>query len=149
MYTTLLNIYKFPILPYVSYGLMVWGLASKCYIGKILILQKQALRFIYFSQFKEHAMPLFIKANSLHVNFLHYEAICCRMHNIQNGIVPKNILDLFTHISSIHTYCTRSSTFNAFYIKQSWLEIQKNAFSCVGAKVWNGIPMLVRNLNKK
>ena len=41
--TTLLNIYRSLILPYVSYGLTVWGLASKCYINKILILQKRAL----------------------------------------------------------------------------------------------------------
>ena len=72
--TTLLNIYRSLILPYVSYGLTVWGLASKCYINKILILQKRALRFIYFSQLKEHAVPLFIEADSLPVNFLHYES---------------------------------------------------------------------------
>ena len=110
--TTLLNIYRSLILPYVSYGLTVWGLASKCYINKILILQKRALRFIYFSQLKEHAVPLFIEADSLPVNFLHYEAVCCRMHDIQNEIAPKNILDLFTHTSSIHTYRTCSSTSN-------------------------------------
>ena len=71
------------------------------------------------------------------------------MHDFQNGIAPKNILDLFTHTSSIHTYRTRSSTSNAFYIKQSRLEVQKNAFSRVGAKVWNVIPVSVRNLKKK
>ena len=146
---TLINIYKSLILPHVSYGLTVWGMASKCYVNKILILQKRALRFINFFHFKEHAVPLFIEADSLPVDFLHYEAVCCRMYDIQNGIAPKNILDLFTHTSSIHTYRTRSTTSNAFYIKQSRLEIQKNAFSRVGAKVWNGIPVSVRNLNKK
>ena len=108
---------------------MVWGMASKCYINKILILQKRALRFINFSHLKEYAVPLFIEADSLPVNFFHYEAVCCRMYDFQNGIAPKNILDLFTHTSSIHTYRTRSTTSNAFYIKQSRLEIQKNAFS--------------------
>ena len=55
---SLLNIYKSLILPYVSYDLTVWGLAIKCYINKILILQKRALRFIYFSQSKENAVPV-------------------------------------------------------------------------------------------
>ena len=127
---TLINIYKSLILPHVSYGLTVWGMASKCYINKILILQKRALRFINYSHLKEHAVPLFIEVDSLPVNFLHYEAVCCRMYGIQNGIAPKNILDLFTHTSSIHTYRTRSSTSNAFYIKQSRLEIQKCFFTC-------------------
>ena len=146
---TLINIYKSLILPHVSCGLTAWGMASKCYIYKILILQIRALRFINFSHFKEHAVPLFIEADSLPVNFLHYEAVCCRMYDIQNGIAPKNILDLFTHASSIHTYRTQSTTSNAFYIKQSRLEIQKNVFSRLGAKVWNGIPVSVRSLNKK
>ena len=125
---TLINIYKSLILPHVSYGLTVWGMASKCYINKILILQKRALRFINFSHFKEHAVPFFIEADSPPVDFLHYEAVGCRMYDIQNGIAPKNILDLFTHTSSIHTYRTRSTTSNAFYIKQSPLEIQKMLF---------------------
>ena len=132
---SLSNICKSQILPYVSYGLTVWELSSKCYINKILILQKRALRFIYFSQLKEHAFPLFIEADCLPVNFLHYEAVSCRMHNIQNGISPKKILNLFTHTSSIHTYRTRSSTSNAFYIKQSQLEIQKKkCFLVCGCK---------------
>ena len=125
---TLINIYKSLILPHVSYGLTVWGMASKCYINKILILQKRALRFINFSHFKEHAVPFFIEADSPPVDFLHYEAVGCRMYDIQNGIAPKNILDLFTHTSSIHTYRMRSTTSNAFYIKQSPLEIQKMLF---------------------
>ena len=131
---TLINIKKSLILPHVSYGLTVWGMASKCYINKILILQERALRFIYFSHFKEHAVPLFIEADSLHVDFLHYEAVCCSMFDIQNGMAPKNILDLFTHTSSIHTYRTRSTTSNAFYIKQSRLEIQKKCFFTSGCK---------------
>ena len=71
---TLINIYKFLILPNISYGLTVWGMASKCYINKMLILHKRALRFINFFHFKEHVVPP--------VNFLHYEAVCCRMYDI-------------------------------------------------------------------
>ena len=132
---TLINIYESLILPHVSYGLTVWGMASKCYINEILILQKWAFRFITFSHLKEHAVPLFIEADSLPVNFLRYEAVSCRMYDIQNGIAPKNILDLFTHTSSIHTYRTRPTTFDAFYIKQSPLEIlKKKSFFTSGCK---------------
>ena len=41
---TLLRIYQSLILPYISYGLAAWGLASKSYLTKILVLQKRALR---------------------------------------------------------------------------------------------------------
>ena len=66
----LLNIYRSLIYPYISYGLLVWGQASKTNLNKILVLQKRALRLIYFINKREHAIPLFIKANILPVNML-------------------------------------------------------------------------------
>ena len=46
----LLDIYHALILPYLSYGLIVWGQASKTHLTKILSLQKKVLRFIFFCQ---------------------------------------------------------------------------------------------------
>ena len=51
--------------------------------------------------------------------------------------------------TSVHAYNTRSSTSENFYIKASRLEIQKNAFSRMGAKLWNEIPSSLRELPKK
>ena len=57
---TLLRIYQSLILPNISYGLAAWGLASKSYLTKILVLQKRALRFIFFAERCEHAVPFFL-----------------------------------------------------------------------------------------
>ena len=57
--STLLNIYQCLILPYITYGIIVWGQASNVYLNKILILQKRALRLINFKNNKEHAISLF------------------------------------------------------------------------------------------
>ena len=46
---TLINIYNSLIAPYLSYGLVAWGQASKNELDKLLILQKCALRFIFFA----------------------------------------------------------------------------------------------------
>ena len=43
----------------------------------------------------------------------------------------------------------RSSSANKFYIKKSRLEIQKRAFSRVGAKIWNEMPASLRELPKR
>ena len=55
-------------------------------------------------------------------------------------VTPNNILKLFSLISSVHTYNTRASTSEHFYIKESRLNVKGNAFSRVGVKIWNGIP---------
>ena len=137
------------ILPYISYGLTAWGLASKTYLTKILVLQKRALRFIFSVERCEHAVPLFIHADILPLNFLYFKSVCCLMHDVQNRKVPNNILNLFSDTASIHSYNTRSSSANKFYIKKSRLEIQRRAFSRVGAKIWNEMPASLRELPKK
>ena len=71
------------------------------------------------------------------------------MHDVRNRKVPNNILNLFSDTVSIHSYNTRSSSANKFYIKESRLEIQKRAFSRVGAKIWNEMPASLRELPKK
>ena len=42
-----------------------------------------------------------------------------------------------------------NSTAQGYYIKKSRLEIQKRAFSRVGAKIWNEMPASLRELPKK
>ena len=46
---TLLNIYSALINPYIFYGISLWSQAAHKYMNKILILQKRALRLIYFA----------------------------------------------------------------------------------------------------
>ena len=64
------NIYKSLILPYLTYGLVAWGNASKNYLNKIVVLQKRVLRLIYFVNREEHAIPLFLNAKILPISFL-------------------------------------------------------------------------------
>ena len=117
-------------------------LQVKSYLTKILVLQKRALRFIFFAERCEHAIPLFIHADILPLNFLYFESVCCLRHDVRNRKVPNNIT------ASIHSYNTRSSSANKFYIKKSRLEIQKRAFSRVGAKIWSEMPASLRELPK-
>ena len=67
----------------------------------------------------------------------------CLLFNAQQR-VPSNILNLFSDTTGIHSYCSRSSPSNNFYIKKYRLDIQKRAFSRVGGKIWNEIPALLR-----
>ena len=62
---TLLMIYRSLILPYLSYGRCVWGLVAKSYINKLLVLQKRALRLIYFAPSNAHAILFFMETKGL------------------------------------------------------------------------------------
>ena len=71
------------------------------------------------------------------------------MHDIDKRNAPINILNLFSRTSNSHHYSTRSSTSQNFYIKKSKLDVQKNAFSRDGAKIWNEMPNSLKQHTKE
>ena len=104
---------------------------------------------MYFAKKNEHTIPLFINAKLLPLNFLYYKTLSELMHDLSTSSAPINIPNLFTKTSSVHSYNTHSSTSDNFYIKASRLEVQKNGFSRIGAKLSNEIASSLRKLPKK
>ena len=140
-YHTLVNIYNSLFTPYLHYSLIVWGQASKTHLNKLLILQKRALRFIYFSDRCDHGVPLFLNAHILPLNFMHYKLLAKTMHDVSNDLVPSNLKDLFIPTAKIHSYDTRGSVSKNFYIHKSNTEIKRKSFSRTGTKLWNEIQL--------
>ena len=116
------------------------GQASKTHIEKILILQKRAVRLIYFLPFRTHAIPYFAQSNILPITMLYFKLASVLMLDITTNSTPQNICNLFTFTQDIHQYNTRSASSGNFYINHSRLDHHKNSFSIVGAKIWNSIP---------
>ena len=126
---TLLNIYQSLIVPYITYGLISWGNACKTFLDQI-----------YFAETNDNAIPFFVKAKILPVQFLYYESVCNLTFDINEKTAPRNILNLFSRISSVHSYKTHTLTSNHFCAKESRINATRNAFSRVGVKILNGIP---------
>ena len=57
------------------------------------------------------------------------------MHDMDERNAPLHILNLFSRTSNSHHYSKGSSTSQNFYTKKSRLDIQKNVFFLVGAKM--------------
>ena len=146
--TLTLNIYRSLVAPYFNYGLILSGQARKSHLDKLLKLQKRALRFIYFADRNQHAIPLFSDAGILPLQSSYYEVTANLMYDIRHRNAPRNIRDLFQDISNIHPYNTRSSASNNFYTQSSRLSIQLNSFSRIGTTIWSEMPFTLRNLSK-
>ena len=106
----------------------MWSQASKTRLNKLLIPQKRAFRFIYFSDRRDHAIPLFLNLHILPINFMHYKLLAETMHDVSNGLVPSNLKDLFVLTAKIHSYNTRISVPKNFYIQKSNTEIEMKSF---------------------
>ena len=147
-FITLLKTYRSLISPFIFYGLTAWGQAAKTNLNKISLLQKRVVRLMNFAKFSVHAVPLFISTNILPLPLLYFKNCSILMHDVYNKVVPSDISDLFTPTKDVHHYNTRSSTAGNFYINYSRLNHYKNSFSIMGAKIWNSIPNVMRQLPK-
>ena len=147
-FCTLRSIYQSLILPYLTYGLTAWGQAANTHLNKLLLLQKRALRLMYFLNPRSHAIPSFISSKILPIHLLYLEAILHSMYDVSNNSAPKDISDKFVKTSLIHSYNTRAASGGKYHINFSRLNQQRNSFSCCGAKAWNCLPSRVCNLPK-
>ena len=103
----LLNLYHAVIAPYLNYGIRAWGNCPQTYLNKILVLQKRALRLIYFSKPRDHAIPFFIESNCLPLQSLFFQQLSYLMYDVHAKTAPKSPLDKFAKINTKHHYNTR------------------------------------------
>ena len=112
------------------------GLGTKWFGDEVTrFLQKRSLCMISFADRRAHAIPLFLEAKILPITFLYHESVSSLTHDISSNKAPLNILCLFEKTSKIHSYNTRSSTSENFYVNSFRLEIQQRSFSRRGGKV--------------
>ena len=143
----LLNLYHALIAPYLNYGICAWGNCPQTYLNKILVLQKRALRLIYFSKPRDHAIPFFIDSNCLPLQSLFFQQLSCLMYDVHATTAPKSGLDKFAKNNTKHHYNTRLSAKECFSIKFSRTEKMKKSFTRTGVSIWNSIPLSVKTLN--
>ena len=72
-FSTLQHVYRSLIFPYLSYGLVAWGLAAQSHLEKNLVLQKRAVRLMNFAQSRTHAIPYFISSNIMPISMLYFK----------------------------------------------------------------------------
>ena len=147
--STTLNIYNCLILPHITYGINVWGLATKVHLSKILKLQKRVLRIINFGQYRSPVIPFFISVNVLPVNMLYFISVSMPMHYVYNNKTLANISNLFTPACEVNMYNTRFSSTSNFYVRNSRINNSQGRESEYGIVFLTNCVILVKeNLRK-
>ena len=96
MYTSL-------FLPYVNYGILLWGSNAK----RIIRLQKFAIRNISNAKYNAHTDPLFRTHTFLKVSDIHELNLLKFYYKYKNNMLPVYFTDMFEHTHATHTYNTR------------------------------------------
>ena len=131
------------VLPYIDYGILIWGKSCKTYLEKIHKLQKWAARIISNSHYRSHSARLFQKHDVLNVYDSYKLELGVFMYKYFNGLLPMSFNSFFTNLSDIHNYDKRNkSNYNPTRNKKVFAD---KAIRTIGPILWNSI---AKNIKK-
>ena len=131
------TLYNAHILPHLYYCTSVWCSTYPTHLLPLFRLQKKVIRIITNSDFFEHTQHLFKETNILKLFDINKVQTATQMFK-----VLKNQSDpTFTELQ--HNYPTR--TRDLLRISQHSLTIFQHSFSFMGPKIWNSIPIEIKN----
>ena len=107
----LLSIYNSLIVPFITYGFCAWGNCALTFQRKIVNLQQRALRLIYFSKSKEHAVLFFLKSNCLPLPSQFFRDCSYLLYDINRQPAPVTILNQFVRFTTTEQDLSLASRF--------------------------------------
>ena len=136
------SLYCSLVLPYLNYGIIIWGNTCKSYIDKLIKIQKWAIRIVSGSHYRSHTGPLFMSNNVLTVNDMYKMELAVFMYKNSINELPVAFSDYFTKRSDIHEYSTRQ-------VDDLNITLNKKYFSDRGIRsngpvLWNSLPKVLK-----
>ena len=133
----LYSLYCTLILPYINYGVLIWGNTYETYLNKILRLQKWAIRTISNSHYRTHTGPLFKKYNVLNIHDTFKLNLGSFMYKHQTDQLPNIFSNYFTKHVETHKYNTRNA--QDYSINKSNKVFSDRAVRNCGPIFWNSL----------
>ena len=103
------NLYYALIYPFLIYEIIARGNTYSTTLQPFFILQKKAIRLMTFISFHENSSPIFRKLNIIRLDDLISYHIAVFMYIFNNFLLPSGFDALFSNLSEIHHYNTRSA----------------------------------------
>ena len=136
-------IYNSIIVPYIYYGITVWGNAFSTYLDRIIKLQKRVVRIIMSCSYTSHTTPLFFSLKYLKFSDLYLYEVCIFMYLCMNNLIPISLSELFCLNSSIHSYPTRNAS--SFHLPLIRTQLFQRTIFYKGPVLWNSMPSEIKS----
>ncbi len=133
------------VLPYLNYGILVWGNTCKTYLNKLVKLQKWAIRTVSNSHYRSHTGPIFSKYKILKVNDMYNLELGAFMFKYSTNGLPNVFNNYFVKRSDIHNYPTRRA--NDLNLTKNKKCFSDNAVRTSGPILWNSINKSLKMAN--
>lgn len=139
----LILLYHSFIQSHISYGLEVWGCASKTKIQKIYIAQKTALRAMTFNSRLTPSSPLFHSLGILDVFKLYRHSVAIFIYRLINEQLPHSVNDYYNFFDNQYSTRQKQST---LLVPRVRTEHGKTSISFMGSRIWNNLPEEMKRL---
>ena len=126
------QLYYSLIYPYLNYCICVYGGTYPIHLNRLFILQKRVIRLINNVPFLAHTDPLFFENKILKIYDMYKINIGIYMFDLPSGTYERT-----------HEYNTRNR--RDLLPNQIHLTICENSISVAGPKIWNSIPVEIKN----
>jgi hypothetical protein len=135
--------YNSYILPIFDYGITVWGHTSDYNIDRLTRLQKRAARIILKAHYLTPSTQMFkeLKWQPIRDRIKFHSATM--VYKSLNGRAPEYMNDLLKVIDN--SVRTRSMTQKHLEVPRSNKKIHEGSFSVYGPKLWNELPLEIRD----
>ena len=142
----LLCLYNALFMSFLQYGITVWGQTHKLYLDPVIKLQKRAIRAISFQPYLSHTLPIFKDLKILRLCEIFELRLLTFVYESVKKISPLCFHNFFTFNASIHQYQTRQACRSDLYLTQKKsLQYGLKSIKYVGCKLWNDLPLVIRN----
>jgi hypothetical protein len=125
------------VLPYLNYGILVWGNTYVTYLDKIVKLQKWAIRTMSRSHFRSHTGPIFSTYNILKATDMFKLELGVFMFKYNSNNLPGAFNNFFIKRSEIHNYPTRHA--NDFNLTNNKKCFSDHGIRTAGPIFWNSL----------
>jgi hypothetical protein len=130
----LLTLYYSLVYPFILYGILTWGGSADVHLHPLILIQKKIIRIVTRANYLDHTSPLFYRTKILKLSDVYKLQLGVFMYN-------KSINNTLQYPDHTHDTRGRHCVVPSF---QRLTQCQRSVSYC-GPKLWNTIPMNVRN----
>ena len=143
---TLKLIYYSLAYPFLQYCVSTWGGTSKSLLKPLFTKQNIIARAILYKPYRSPSTPIFHNLRILKLEDIYKLQIGRLMHkhHHRERVMSENL----TYLSNLHNHSTRSQHNKNFYLPFVRTNLGKTSFSFNGPKIWNNLPVTIRNSSK-
>ena len=142
---TAMMLYKTLILPYYDYCDYVYHCLSQKDSYTLQKLQNCSLRQILQCDKLSPVAEMHDICDLEMLNVRRDRHTSQEVYKAVHGITPESVQNMFSFVHETHSRSTRSIALEQLYLPRCKLEFSKRNFKYRGVKIWNPLPLEVRN----